>query len=98
MRQARSGGGAEGLGGSGGGSSAFDEFRRMEDKIETQGAEVAAAREVDEAMRGSSVADADLEAKFRALESGRGGTRGAAGGSDVDDELAALKKKVRIGS
>src|SRR3954471_24205979 len=41
LKQARAGGGAEGLGAKAGGG-AFAEFRRMEDKIETQAAEVQA--------------------------------------------------------
>jgi phage shock protein A len=42
---------------------------------------------------------AELEAKFAQLEHGGGGKgEGKPGGSAVDDELAALKKKIRIGS
>lgn len=99
MRQAKAGGGAEGLGAKAGGS-AFAEFRRMEEKVEGAAAEVAAAREVDDALRGNAMSQMDLEARFAALEGGGG--RGAdpekPGGAEVDDELAALKKKVRIGS
>ncbi len=97
IRQARAGGGSEGLGAKSGGS-AFEDFRRMEDQIDTQVAEVAASREVDEALRGDRMAADDLEAKFAALEGGAslsGGSKG--GGTDVDDELAALKKRIRIG-
>ncbi len=39
----------------------------------------------------------EVEAKFRALEYG-GKADGPKGGSEVDDELAQLKKKIRIGS
>lgn len=99
MRQAKAGGGTEGLGAKAGGS-AFAEFRRMEEKVEGAAAEVAAAREVDDALRGNAMSQMDLEARFAALEGGGG--RGAdpekPGGTEVDDELAALKKKVRIGS
>jgi phage shock protein A len=99
MRQAKGGGGAEGLGARGTGTGAFAEFRRMEDKIEGQVAEVAAAREVDDALRQGGMSDADLESKFAQLEGGGGGGRSGdkPGGSEIDDELAALKKKVRIG-
>lgn len=98
MRQAKSGGGAEGLGARGAGTGAFAEFRRMEDKIEGQVAEVAAAREVDDALRQGGMSDSDLESKFAQLEGGGGGKSGdKPGGSEIDDELAALKKKVRIG-
>lgn len=98
MKQARAGGGAEGLGAKPGGG-AFAEFRRMEEKIEGHAAEVAAAREVDDALRGGGMPESDLEAKFAALEAGgRGGSDDKPGGQEVDDELAALKKKVRIGT
>jgi phage shock protein A len=101
IKQQRAGGGAEGLGARGG-TSAFSEFRRMEEQIDGQAAEVAAAREVDEALAGNRMAAGELEAKFAQLEHGRGGTGGGGGstpgGSVVDDELAALKRKIRIGS
>jgi phage shock protein A len=93
-QQARSGGGSEGLGARGG-SSAFDNFRRMEEKIEGREAEGSAMAEVEEAL-GTSARGAkadDLEAKFRDLERQ---TTGAGKGSDVDEELAALKKRIRI--
>jgi phage shock protein A len=94
--QARSGG-AEQLGArAGSGGSAFDNFRRMEEKIEGREAEGAAMAEVDEALGKGAKAD-DLEAKFRDLERAAGGPGGAApGASDVDDELAALKKRIRV--
>ncbi|HTB74156.1 MAG TPA: PspA/IM30 family protein [Polyangiaceae bacterium] len=85
--QARSAGG-EGLGAKGG-SSAFDNFRRMEEKIEGREAEGAAMAEVEEAI-GKGPKQADLEAKFRELE------KGGAGPSEIDDELAALKKRIRV--
>jgi phage shock protein A len=93
IKQQRAGGGAEGLG-AGAGGSAFAEFRRMEEKVEGQAAQVAASREIEEALSGGSSA-ADLEARFARLEHGGGGDK--PGGSAVDDELAALKKKIRIG-
>ena len=58
--------GAEQLG-SKGGSSAFDNFRRMEEKIEGREAEGAAMAEVEEAL-GKGPKNEDLEAKFRELE------------------------------
>jgi phage shock protein A len=93
LKQAKGGGGAEGLGAKGPGG-AFAEFRRMEDKIEGQAAEVEAAREVDEALR-DGMSEVELEAKFRSLES-KG--KVAAATDAVDDELAQLKKKIRIGT
>jgi phage shock protein A len=90
--QARSGASAEQLGAKGG-SSAFDNFRRMEEKVE--GREVAgrAMAEVEEALGKGPRAD-DLEAKFRELERQSGQVSGEAGG--VEDDLAALKKRIRI--
>lgn len=94
MQQAKAGGGAEGLGAKGTSGGAFAEFRRMEEKIEGQQAEVAASREVEEALQGGEMSAAELEAKFAQLEHGKGS---AAGKSDIDDELAAIKKRIRIG-
>ncbi len=91
--QARAGGGGSEQLGSKGGSSAFDNFRRMEEKIEGREAEGRAMVEVDEAL-GKGPRAEDLEAKFRDLERQAGG--GAAGSTDVDDELAALKKRIRV--
>jgi phage shock protein A len=97
LKQARGGGGAEGLGARAPGG-AFAEFRRMEDQIEGKAAEVAAHREVEDALNAGGLSAAELEAKFAALESGQtGGKSDKPGGSEVDAELAALKKKVRIG-
>jgi phage shock protein A len=94
-QQSRGGTGAEQLGTKGGGSSAFDNFRRMEEKIEGREAEGAAMAEVEEALgKGEKVED--LEAKFRELERGSGGKGAPDGGSDVDEELAALKKRIRV--
>ena len=86
--------GADGLG-SKGGSNAFDNFRKMEEKIEGREAEGSAMDEVEEAL-GKGEKSRDLEAKFRDLE--RGGSSGKASKADaeVDDELAALKKRIRI--
>ena len=87
-RAAAARGGAEGLGAKGG-SSAFDNFRRMEEKIEGREAEGSAMAEVEEAI-GKGPKNEDLEAKFRELEKGGGAP------SEIDDELAALKKRIRI--
>jgi phage shock protein A len=96
--QARGGsGGAEQLGAKGSGS-AFENFRRMEEKIESREAEGAALLEVDEALGSKGPSD-DLEARFRELERQVGGAAsGTPGGgpSEIDDELAALKKRIRI--
>jgi phage shock protein A len=94
-QQARGASTSEQLG-SRGGSSAFDNFRRMEEKIEGREAEGAAMAEVEEAL-GKGQKTEDLEAKFRDLERQSGG-KGDDGGksSDIDDELAALKKRIRV--
>ena len=90
-QQARAGSG-EGLGAKGG-SSAFENFKRMEEKIEHREAEGSAMAEVEEALgKGEKVED--LEAKFRELER-QTGPKGD-GSSDVDEELAALKKRIRV--
>lgn len=98
LKQARAGGGAEGLGGKPGGG-AFEEFRRMEAKIDSHAEEVAAHREVEDAL-GGGMNEMELESKFRQLE-GKGGGAGdpeRKGGAEIDDEIAKLKKKIRIGT
>ncbi len=93
--QAKGGGGAESLGARGG-SNAFESFRQMESKIEGKEAEVHAMNEVEEAL-GTGASEEDLEAKFRDLERKTGGGGAAKGaGPDVEDELAALKKRIRV--
>lgn len=98
--QARAGGGPEGLGARGTGPSAFDEFRRMEDQIEAVETTVQVQRELDETLttRGpSGMSRGEVEAKFRALESGAAPAGEGTGRASVEDELQAIKKRVRIG-
>jgi phage shock protein A len=83
---ARAGGGAEALG-SKGGANAFEAFRGIEEKIDRDEAETAAMRELEE----DEIKAAELESKFRRLETQQGPT-----GAGVDDELAALKERIRI--
>jgi phage shock protein A len=64
----------------------------MEEKIEDREAQGAALDEVEEAL-GKGERDQDVEAKFRELE--RGVTKDGKA-SDVEDELAALKKRIRV--
>ncbi|MDI1444546.1 PspA/IM30 family protein [Polyangium sp. 6x1] len=98
LQQAKGGGGAEGLGARGSTGGAFAEFRRMEDKIEGKVAEVAAARELDDALRSGGMSDVELESKFAQLEGGGTISKdGKPSNPEIDDELAALKKKIRIG-
>lgn len=92
-QQARSG--ASELGARGG-SSAFDNFRTMEETIEGREQEGLAMAEVEDAL-GKGPAEKDLEAKFRDLE--RGGSIGGGGTNKdaaIEDELAALKKRIRV--
>ena len=86
---ARAGGGAEALGAKGAGSNAFETFRGIEDKIDQQDAEASAMRELQD----DDMKEAELESKFRHLE---GVGKEGAGSTAVDDELAALKQRVRI--
>jgi phage shock protein A len=100
VQQAKGGGGVEGLGKTGSGPSAFDEFRRMEDKVESAEHLVTAQGEVDALFNQagpSGLSQAEVEAKFRALESGQSDGSSPAPKSEVDDELQALKKRIRIG-
>ncbi len=93
-QQAKAGGGAEGLGAKGG-SSAFDNFRKLEDKIEGREAENSAMAEVEDAL--GTREKQDLEAKFRDLERGVGDKTGKTGkDAQIDDDLAALKKRIRV--
>lgn len=93
--QARLGGGTESLGARGG-SSAFDNFRKMEEKIEGREQEGLAMQEVEEAI-GNGPERRELEDKFRDLERGLGGKGdGTKKDAEIDDELAALKKRIRV--
>jgi phage shock protein A len=85
---ARAGGGAEGLGAKEG-RNAFEEFRKMEEKIDQDEAEAAAVRELAD----DDIKTAELESKFRKLEMTE---KSAGGAAEVDDELAALKKRIRV--
>jgi len=99
LKQARAGGGAEGLGAKAAGASAFAEFRRMEDQIEGHAAEVQAHKEVEDALASDGLSREELESKFAALEHGGGAKNplDKTKNPEIEDELAALKKKVRIG-
>lgn len=91
-QQAKGGGGAEGLGAKGG-SSAFENFRKMEEKIEGKEAEGSAMAEVEDAIRDGGMSKEELDAKFKELE--RSGGKGKTD-SQLDDDLAALKKRIRV--
>lgn len=91
--QARTAASGESLGARGG-SSAFDNFRKMEEKIEGREQEGLAMAEVEDAL-GTGPEKRDLDEKFRELERGLGGT-GAKKDVEIEDELAALKKRIRV--
>lgn len=80
--------------GTGGGTGAFANFRKLEARIEDREAEGTAMAEVEEAL-GTGQSARDLEAKFRDLERGAGGSA-SSGKVDVEDDLAALKKRIRV--
>ncbi len=75
-------------------SSAFANFRKLEESIEGREAQGSAMAEVEAALT-DGPSDRDLEAKFRDLERGGSGGTSAADAA-IDDELAALKKRIRI--
>jgi phage shock protein A len=77
----------------GSGGSAFANFKALEEKIEGREQEGLAMAEVEAALK-DGPSDRDLDAKFRALEKGDGGVAG--GKTEIDDELEALKKRIRI--
>jgi phage shock protein A len=97
--QAKAAGSADGLGAPRVGGEAFAEFRRMEDQIEAVETTVQAQRELDTVLNESGpggMTRAEVEAKFRALEAGVGPTAEKLRHSEVDEELAAIKKRVRV--
>lgn len=79
-----------------GGSSAFDSFRAMEEKIEGREQQALAMAEIEDALGGPQ--RQDLEARFRELEHGLSGGAGdgKTGSPEIEDELAALKKRIRL--
>jgi phage shock protein A len=95
--QAKSG--TEGAGAPRALGQAFAEFRRMEDQIEAVETTVQAQRELDGLLNtpgpGGMTRD-EVESKFRALEAGVGPTAEKLKHSEVDDELQAIKKRVRV--
>lgn len=77
-----------------GGSSAFANFREMEERIEDRAAQGSAMAEVEEAL--GTAKSSDLEAKFRDLEHSIDRGDGKKGDPEMDAEIAALKKRVRV--
>jgi phage shock protein A len=100
VQQARAGGGAEGLGASGGGPTPFDEMERMEEKLDREQLEAEGLREAQEELArpdGASLSDDELEEKFSHLEGGSANGASSSTETDgVEDELRALRTKLRI--
>jgi phage shock protein A len=67
----------------------------MEEKIEGREQEGLAMQEVEEAL-GNGPERRALEDKFRDLERGSPGKGGTAKDAEIEDELAALKKRIRV--
>jgi phage shock protein A len=97
VEQVRSAAGA-GEGGARVGGAPFAEFRRMEDQLEGVEAAFQAQREVDEALGGGrgpgGLTREEVEARFRALETGVAADSPVR--TEVDEELSALKRRVRV--
>ena len=85
----RAQGGSESLGARGG-RSALEDFRQIEDKIDARETEGAAMAEVEDVL-GRGPQAAELEARFRELETG-----GPGASAQVDTDLEALKKRLRV--
>jgi phage shock protein A len=98
-RQAAAGGGAAGLGAAPG-QAPLSAWQDMEDRLDNIDAVFEAQREVDEALaegRGpAGLSRLELEAQFRALETGNAPDSGRGAEAGVDEELSALKKKYRV--
>jgi phage shock protein A len=98
-QMARAGAGVEGLGHVGAGPAPLEELRRMEDQIEGIEASVEAERELDAlfGQRGagsvSGLGAAEVEAKFKKLEAQ---AAEPVVSQEIEAELAALKRKVRV--
>ena len=98
-KQAQAGGGAEGLGASGTGPTAFDEMRRMEERIERTESEAEALEEARDVLRkpsGATMSQQDLEARFADLERGTSNGDKDPDNPSVEDEIQALRKRFRV--
>lgn len=85
---AKSGGSHAGLG-AGGSTQAFDALRSLEERIDNEEAQAVALRELDS----DAIKEAELESKFRTLEKSGSVEPNS---SQVENELSALKQRVRI--
>ncbi len=98
-QQARAGGGTEALGATGTGPTPFDELRRVEGNLEQSELEAQGMREAQDAIEGKprgAMSAAELEARFAELEGSDGDTPAKASASEVDDELKAIRRKLRV--
>jgi len=71
----------------------------MEDQIEAVETSLQAQRELEDVVGGrgpGGMTREEVEAKFRALESGQAPAPGAPARPDVEEELEAIKKRVRV--
>ncbi len=96
VAQAKAGGGVENLGG---GGDAFTEFRAIEDRIDGVDDVMDAQREVDQMLSTSGsvtgMTRQEVEMRFAELEGASGG-QAAGAESDVEQELAQLKQRLRV--
>jgi phage shock protein A len=76
-------------------NEALREFGRMEEQIDGVEDVLSAAREVDEAL-GTRATPPDLELRFAALEHAEKSSETFAAASELDDELAVLKHRLRV--
>jgi phage shock protein A len=76
-------------------NAALREFGRMEEQVEGVEDVLSAAREVDAAL-GVQATPHDLEMRFAVLEQAQTGTETFGAASELDDELAALKHRLRV--
>lgn len=91
---------AGGLGASSASESPLAAWHDMEDRLDNVDAVFEAQREVDEALaerRGpGGMTQSEVEAQFSALERKSVPAPAASGGTELDEELSALKKKYRV--
>ena len=81
-------------------SDAFGEFRQVEQELDGVDAAMDARQEVEELLRPTSgptgMSREEVDAKFRALEHGDNSDAPTTGDAAIDEELNALKPRVRV--
>jgi phage shock protein A len=97
VAQAKAGGGAENLGG---GGEAFAEFAAMEERIDGVDDVMDAQREVDQMLASSGsvtgMTRQEVELRFAELEGKVGDGERVEGDGEVEQELAQLKRRLRV--